>query len=333
MDASISQSTAGVTLVGRAGEIAGEEHLLLPPIANIGRAPTCEVQLHSAEVSRYHCRIVLDSLPVRVVDDGSLNRTFVNGLIIDGERPLRDGDVLRIGPFEFSVQIDSELLAGLLTKRLSAFPEGKGTGAMYDQAQAGDEEAGRQLYYRFLPRLTQIAEQRMGGHLKRLVDSEDVAQEALVEALLEVRAYDFQRQGSFLAFLRNKVENIIRDRHRHWTAQKRDARRVESLSSDDEARQMAERGDSKMLRPETIVDFQEQCQLLNQALDRLPPETRKLIQMSRIEERTNEEIGAELGLTRDAVRMRVKRAIEELRLAFEVGANPRVGCDNAHSHR
>ncbi|MBL7255347.1 protein kinase domain-containing protein [Paractinoplanes lichenicola] len=82
-----------VTLVvGGAGRVfTGDAEVLL------GRDAACDVQVTDRRVSRRHCRLVVRPDRVAVRDLGSRNGTSVNGVPIDGERELHDGDELRLG--------------------------------------------------------------------------------------------------------------------------------------------------------------------------------------------------------------------------------------------
>jgi len=64
----------------------------------IGRGPECHVRPNSAWVGRQHCllRVTGDSALIR--DLGSDAGTLVNGNRIIGERQLKVGDRLQVGP-------------------------------------------------------------------------------------------------------------------------------------------------------------------------------------------------------------------------------------------
>lgn len=65
-----------------------------------GRLPECEVRLESTGVSREHAELYRERGAWRVRDLGSRNGTFVNHQEV-ADAPLRDGDVLHVGDFEF----------------------------------------------------------------------------------------------------------------------------------------------------------------------------------------------------------------------------------------
>jgi hypothetical protein len=64
--------------------------------AVIGRLPECAITLSDAQVSRFHAEVRRDERGVRVVDRGSMNGTFVNGVKVK-DQLLTDGDVIMVG--------------------------------------------------------------------------------------------------------------------------------------------------------------------------------------------------------------------------------------------
>jgi hypothetical protein len=79
-------------------EYKGETRVLREGTLRIGRAPDCEVIIgDDAQVSRYHAELRVSGDHAVVRDLGSSNGTRVNGEPVSGERPLQDGDRIRIG--------------------------------------------------------------------------------------------------------------------------------------------------------------------------------------------------------------------------------------------
>lgn len=77
---------------------------LRPPEALIGRAHGNTVRIPSAEVSRRHCRLMLEDGLVRIEDLESVNGTFLNGRKIRGTEYVRPGDQVDVGPVTFVVE-------------------------------------------------------------------------------------------------------------------------------------------------------------------------------------------------------------------------------------
>jgi predicted component of type VI protein secretion system len=85
------------------GKSAGQEVLIPGPKFFIGRAEDCQLRPRSDLISRHHCALLIEESFVAVRDFGSKNGTLVNGERVSGERELKAGDRLTVGPLEFEV--------------------------------------------------------------------------------------------------------------------------------------------------------------------------------------------------------------------------------------
>ena len=74
----------------------------------IGRDPQCQLRPASAAISKRHCAIMVRGSQVFVRDFGSTNGTFVNGELVQGETQLHDGDILKVGPLQFTVGLETQ---------------------------------------------------------------------------------------------------------------------------------------------------------------------------------------------------------------------------------
>jgi two-component system cell cycle response regulator len=83
-------------LVVLAGVSAGEMFKLQAPRTVVGRGTRVAVRLNDEGVSREHCAFVREGETISVVDLGSTNGTFVNGIKID-RKELTDGDKIMVG--------------------------------------------------------------------------------------------------------------------------------------------------------------------------------------------------------------------------------------------
>ncbi len=85
---------------GKVIKITGSEFV-------IGRDPQCNLRPASQAVSKKHCAIVLRDGTAFLRDFGSTNGTSINDdLLKDAERELVSGDRVRVGPLDFTVQLD-----------------------------------------------------------------------------------------------------------------------------------------------------------------------------------------------------------------------------------
>ena len=68
-------------------------------------------------------------------------------------------------------------------------------------AQAGDEAAREQLFARYLPRVAAMAALYLGHRLARMVERDDVVQDAMMRAIGGLDDFQPQGEGAFQAFL------------------------------------------------------------------------------------------------------------------------------------
>ena len=71
----------------------------------IGRAEDCQLRPGSDLISRHHCVLLVEDGYIGVRDFGSKNGTFINDERVVGERELKPGDRLTVGPLRFEVHI------------------------------------------------------------------------------------------------------------------------------------------------------------------------------------------------------------------------------------
>lgn len=86
-------------LIVQRGPSAGARFLLDSEETTAGRHPDSDIFLDDITVSRHHVRFKKTPRGRTVVDVGSLNGTYVNRTLIDGEVLLRPGDEVQIGKF------------------------------------------------------------------------------------------------------------------------------------------------------------------------------------------------------------------------------------------
>jgi RNA polymerase sigma-70 factor (ECF subfamily) len=79
----------------------------------------------------------------------------------------------------------------------------------------GDENAAEFLFARYLPQLHRWAHRRMPRWARGIVDTADVVQDAVLHTLGRLHAFEPQRQGALLGYLRRSLLNRIRDQFRY----------------------------------------------------------------------------------------------------------------------
>lgn len=89
----------GAVLVVVRGPNQGSKFLLDHDLVTAGRHPQSDIFLDDVTVSRHHARITERGGHHWLADLNSLNGTYVNRTLIDGEVALRHGDEVQIGKF------------------------------------------------------------------------------------------------------------------------------------------------------------------------------------------------------------------------------------------
>jgi pSer/pThr/pTyr-binding forkhead associated (FHA) protein len=101
--ASTATSSGVLQLVVVKGPQMGDYFTLGAEPTTIGRNPRASIFLNDQTVSRDHAEILVSGDVVLLRDRGSLNGTYVNGLIVD-EAEIRDGDVIQVGTFQLALR-------------------------------------------------------------------------------------------------------------------------------------------------------------------------------------------------------------------------------------
>ena len=186
------------------------------------------------------------------------------------------------------------------------------TQELVTQAQDGDISALDQLCGVYTERVRRIVRFRMGPELRSHLESMDLVQEALVEAVLDLDQFRYSSDGDFLRWLSHIVENTIRDHVDKAHAAKRDIRRQIPL---DHVAARADRPAHEadmpvaMTTPSVVLSLREDLDKLEKAMDRLKPEYRVVIVLAKIEGLSLKEISEKLNKSPAAVAMLLSRAI------------------------
>jgi RNA polymerase sigma-70 factor (ECF subfamily) len=88
------------------------------------------------------------------------------------------------------------------------------------KAQAGDEEARNDLLGRYLPRLERWASGRLPLGVPTMLDTGDIVQEAVINALPCLNTLEVRTEKAFEAYLKRAIRNRIIDVYRRPRRQK-----------------------------------------------------------------------------------------------------------------
>jgi RNA polymerase sigma-70 factor (ECF subfamily) len=196
----------------------------------------------------------------------------------------------------------------------------KKTQQMVTMAQEGDNTALDQLCSVYGERVRRIVRFRMGLELRSQLESMDLVQEALIEAIKDLDDFTYSNEGDFLRWLSSIVENTIRDNVDRIHAAKRDVRRQVSL--DHMVAHTDHPGFDAHLpagttTPSVVLSLREDLDKLEQAMDRLKPQYREVLVLAKIEGLSCKEIATRQNKNPAAVAMSLSRAIVAVTNIFE----------------
>lgn len=101
LDAIDALPTGAALLLVRSGPTAGARYLLDTDVTTVGRHPEADIFFDDVTVSRRHAEITRDRTTFELVDQRSLNGTYVDGERVD-RAALRNGAELRVGKFRLN---------------------------------------------------------------------------------------------------------------------------------------------------------------------------------------------------------------------------------------
>lgn len=83
------------------------------------------------------------------------------------------------------------------------------------RARTGETQALSQLFARYLPHLRRWAHRRVPAWARHGVDTGDLVQETLLNTIPNLEAFEPQREGALLRYLRRTLVNRVRDQFRY----------------------------------------------------------------------------------------------------------------------
>jgi pSer/pThr/pTyr-binding forkhead associated (FHA) protein len=98
-------------LIVRSGPTAGARYLLDSDVSTVGRHPEADIFFDDVTVSRRHAEVTREGSRFEIVDQRSLNGTYVNGERVD-RATLTNGAEVRIGKFRLNFFVSPADLTG-----------------------------------------------------------------------------------------------------------------------------------------------------------------------------------------------------------------------------
>jgi RNA polymerase sigma-70 factor (ECF subfamily) len=113
------------------------------------------------------------------------------------------------------------------------------TAEILDRARRGDAEALNELMRRFDPLLRRWAHGRLPAGARQTLDTDDLVQVTLMQAVKHIGSFQPRHEGAFLAYLRRSLVNRIRDEIRR-AGRRRDGWEIPPTAVDPQASPIAD---------------------------------------------------------------------------------------------
>jgi len=179
-------------------------------------------------------------------------------------------------------------------------------GELVRRAQNGDREAAGELIRRYEGRVRASIRSRLGRDLRHRVDTDDIFQSTIAASLDGFEGLRFEGEDALIAWLTTVAERRLLSAARRHRADKRDVGRESPL-------QAADAIPGGRTSPTQGVVRGETRESVNEAVRRLPPEERQVVELRSYEGLTFEEIARRLGLSdRHAARERFRSALRKM---------------------
>ncbi len=173
-----------------------------------------------------------------------------------------------------------------------------------DSETRGGDESAESLVARCAPDLRRFVRRYFGGPASTRESADDIVQSVCREVLEHADVFERDGELGMQRWMQRVARRKIVDRHRHATADRRDAAR--ETPGVDSA--LLSRGAT----PSHTVAIREELNATLAAFDGLPEVVRDAILLSRLEGLSYDDIGKRLGRTPGAVRNLVYRGLAKL---------------------
>jgi RNA polymerase sigma-70 factor (ECF subfamily) len=179
--------------------------------------------------------------------------------------------------------------------------------------RSGDEAALAEFVEANRPALMGFLNARIGSHLAKKVEPDDILQDACLEAIRSLDKAPLENWDP-LHWLFQVCERKIIDAHRrHFESQKRAASREASIPDDSEAAGgLANLLAASMTTPSSAFSRDQRQLRVLAALDTLPEEQREALRLRYLVGLPSKEIAQKLGKTDGAVRVMLSRSLGKL---------------------
>ena len=176
-------------------------------------------------------------------------------------------------------------------------PEMERTDVLLGQAKSGSQDAWKRLFQRYHKMLLTHLQARISGLARRRADAEDLLQAGFLRAWQKIESFEYDGEGSFRRWLATVVVNTCLNE-----LEKRQSGALQSGALKDHDHQQAQQRSAQEERRAALIE----------AMGALEEEDRDVVIQHVVEELSFEEIGENLGCSRETARVRYAAAMERL---------------------
>ena len=184
-----------------------------------------------------------------------------------------------------------------------------------DAARTGSTKALGELLELCRAYLLKVASEAIDQKLIPKADAADLVQETFLEAHRDFLHFHGSTESELRAWLRRLLLNNVANFFRRFRS---GGKRTVDLEVPVGADALAALiwGASSDSTPSSTVSAEEQAQLMDRALARLPDDYRRVLHLHYREQRSYDEIGSDMSLSPNAARKLTTRAVRALQLRF-----------------
>lgn len=210
------------------------------------------------------------------------------------------------------------------------WPIDEKTEQLLDGIREGKDGAADRLLERHRDPLRRMIELRMDQKIKQRVDASDIVQEVMIEANRRLQKYLENPIMPFHLWIRQMARDRIIDAHRrHRGSEKRSVDREKAMvapgAMDRSTIELAAQLCDAEMTPAEAATMKELQQRFQNAIEELDENDREIVIMRHVEQLTNQDVAAALGLSEPAASMRYLRAIRKLRTLLNVSSDEADG--------
>lgn len=189
-------------------------------------------------------------------------------------------------------------------------PETSQTFVLLKRWHEGERDALDQLVARDLAWVRQHVEARLGKLLRAKGDVDDYVQSAMVQVLQYGPKFLMTDRAQFRALVAKITENVLRDQAERLKTAKRDVERERPVPTDSIL--ALDPPAQSVTRPSQAAERNQNRDWIRLAIELLPADDRRLVQMREWQDRSFAECAEQLGIAEDAARMRFRRILPKL---------------------